>query len=175
MDKIAASQIGYSPTMTKQFSSPVQFSSFEIRRLSDDTTVFTGGAPLRQVTSSLIGGGTVWIGDFTALTTPGQYKIVAGTMESYPFTIATNIFDQPVRAVQRFFYYQRAFTAIVMPYAEGPWVHPTDVDKAPAGVVKGWHDAGDYAVYMPTMTQAIFWLLETWSDFRPLDDNTNIP
>ncbi|MEK7670831.1 MAG: glycoside hydrolase family 9 protein, partial [Bacteroidota bacterium] len=175
MDKIAASQIGYALAMKKQFSSPVQFSSFEIKRVSDNTTVFTGGAPIRQVTSSLIGGATVWIGDFTALTTPGRYKIVAGTMESYPFNIGTNVFDQPVRAAQRMFYYQRAFTAITMPSAEGPWVHPTDIDKAPTGVVKGWHDAGDYAVYMPTMAQAIFWLLETWSDFGPLDDNTNIP
>ena len=175
MDKIAASQIGYAPAMKKQFSSPVQFTSFEIKRVSDNATVFTGGAPIRQVTSSLIGGATVWIGDFTALTTPGRYKIVAGTMESHPFNIGTNIFDQPVRAAQWRSYNQRAFTAITMPSAEGPWVHPTDIDKAPTGVVKGWHDAGDYAVYMPTMAQAIFWLLETWSDFGPLDDNTNIP
>lgn len=175
LDHIAASQLGFAPGMKKQFSSPVQFTSFEIRRVADDGIVFTGGAPIGQITSSLIGGATVWIGDFTTLTTPGRYKIVVGTTESYPFTIGTNIFDQPLRAVQRFFYYQRAFTAIEMPYAEGPWIHPTDVDKAPPGVVKGWHDAGNYAIYMPTMTQSVFWLLEAWSDFRPMDDDTNIP
>ncbi len=175
LDRIAASQLGFVPAAQKQFSSPVQFTSFQIKRVSDNVTVFTGGAPIRQVTSQLIGGATVWIGDFTGFTTPGRYKIVAGTMESYPFTIGTHIYDEPTRAAQRMFYYQRAFTAITMPYAEGPWVHPTDAHLAPSGVVKGWHDAGDYAVYMPTMAQSIFWMLEAWSDFRPLEDNTNIP
>ncbi|MBX2990823.1 MAG: glycoside hydrolase family 9 protein [Bacteroidetes bacterium] len=175
LDRIAVSQVGFAPTSIKQFSSPAQFTSFEIRRISDNALVFAGGAPLRQVTSALIGGLPVWIGDFTAFTDPGRYKVVAGGLESYPFNIDINVFDQPVRAAQRMFYYQRAFTEITMPYAEGPWVHPSDADKAPAGIVKGWHDAGDYAIYMPTMAQSIFWLLEAWSDFGPLDDNTNIP
>lgn len=174
-DRIAVSQVGFAPNAQKQFSSPVQFTSFEIKRVSDNATVFTGGAPVRQVTSQLIGGATVWIGDFSSFTTPGRYKIVAGGRESYPFNIGVDVFDEPARLAQRMFYYQRAFTAITMPYAEGPWVHPTDAHLAPAGVVKGWHDAGDYAVYMPTMAQSIFWMLETWSDFRPLADNTNIP
>ncbi len=172
---IAASQLGYAPSSKKQFSSPAQFNSFVVKRISDDAIAYTGGAPLRSVTDAVIGGSTVWIGDFSAVTTPGRYKIVADGRESYPFDVRSDVFDQATRAAQRFFYYQRAFTAIEQPYAEGPWVHPTDAGRAPAGVVKGWHDAGDLTVYNATMTQAIFWLLETWSDFRPMDDNTNIP
>jgi endoglucanase len=174
-DSIAASQLGYAPAMKKEFSSTVSFGSFDIRRVSDDSSVFTGGAPLRQVTSSLIGGAPVWIGDFSPLSVSGRYKIVVGTSESFPFTIGSGVYDQPLRVVQRFFYYQRAFTGITMPFAEGPWTHASDLNKAPPGVVKGWHDAGDYAIYMPTMTQAIFWMLEAWSDFLPPEDGTNIP
>jgi len=174
-DSIAASQLGYAPSMKKQFSSAVPFGSFEIRRVANDSTVFTGGAPARQVTSTLIGGTSVWIGDFSPLSVPGRYRIVLGTGASYPFTVGSAVYDQPLRAAQRFFYYQRAFTGITMPYAEGPWTHASDLNKAPPGVVKGWHDAGDYAIYMPTMAQAIFWMLEAWSDFSPSEDGTNIP
>ncbi|MBI5472702.1 MAG: glycoside hydrolase family 9 protein [Ignavibacteriae bacterium] len=172
---IAASQIGYAPDMKKQFSSPTDFTSFTIVRVSDNAVVFTGGAPGRTVTSSVIGNSAVYIGDFTALTTEGRYKIVANGKESLPFNISPSVFAGPVRAAQRFFYYQRAFTAIESPYAEGPWVHPTDVAKAPAGVVKGWHDAGDLTIYMPTMTQSLWWQLETWTDFQPTNDDVNIP
>ncbi|MBI5472052.1 MAG: glycoside hydrolase family 9 protein [Ignavibacteriae bacterium] len=174
-DKISASQLGFLPNSKKQFSSPVQFSSFSIMKISDNSVAYAGGTPVRSVSSQLIGGNTVWIGDFSSLTTPGRYKIVAAGKESYPFDIRSDVFDQAARAAQRFFYFQRAFTAIENPYAEGPWVHASDASKAPAGVVRGWHDAGDLTVYNATMTQAIFWLLEAWSDFKPLADNTNIP
>lgn len=174
-DKIAASQIGYAPDMKKEFSSPSNFSSFSVVRISDNATVFSGGGPVRTVSSGVINNTTVYIGDFSALTVPGRYKIVAGEKESFPFTIGTNVFQGPLRAAQRFFYFQRAFTAVESPYAEGPWVHPSDAMKAPAGIVKGWHDAGDLTIYMPTMTQSLFWLLESWSDFRPTADDWNIP
>lgn len=176
MEYICASQLGYLPNAKKQFSSPVEFTSFAIRRVSDNATVFTGGAPVRAISnSSVIGGASVWIGDFSALSTPGRYIIVVGGKQSYPFDIRWDLYDQSLRAAQRFYYYQRAFTAIEQPYAELPWVRPNDAHKAPPGVIKGWHDAGDLTVYNATMTQGIFWMLEAWSDFRPMDDNLNIP
>ena len=177
MEFIGATQLGFPPNMKKQFTSPVEFSSFLVKRVSDNAAVFTGGAPVRSVpdVQRVINGATVWIGDFSSLRTPGRYKIVLGKKESYQFDIRADVYDHALRAAQRFFYYQRAFTAIKQPYAEGPWVHASDADKAPLGVVKGWHDAGDLTIYNATMTQAIYWLLEAWSDFKPADDNTNIP
>ncbi len=172
---IAASQIGYAPGMKKQFSSPANFTSFEIVRTNDNAVAYTGGAPVRSVVSSVVGNSIVYIGDFTSFATAGRYKILANGKESLPFNIGVDVFGGPVRAAQRFFYYQRAFTAIESPYAEGPWVHPTDAVKAPAGVVKGWHDAGDLTIYMPTLTQSLWWLLETWMDFQPTNDDLNIP
>ncbi len=175
MDYIAASQVGYAPQMPKQFTSPVNFSSYEILRASDSVVVFRGGGPIRSVTSNLIGGATAYVGDFSSFTAPGRFYISAGGKRSLPFNVNVNVFDEPVRLAQRFFYYQRAFTAITMPYAEGPWVHPSDSMKAPAGIRKGWHDAGDLTVYFPTMAQTIWWLLESWMDFQPFNDSTNIP
>jgi endoglucanase len=39
----------------------------------------------------------------------------------------------------------------------------------------GWHDAGDLSIYSASLNTALFWLLETFSDFRPSADDTNIP
>lgn len=177
MNFIGATQLGFFPSAKKQFSTPAEFTSFVVRRVSDNATVFTGGAPVRTVTDGqgVLNGAPVWVGDFSNLQTPGRYKIVAGNKESRPFDIRSNIYDEVTRSALRFFYYQRAFTAITQQHAEGPWFRPTDADKAPTGIVKGWHDAGDLTVYNATMTQSIFWLLETWSDFAPNEDNLNIP
>ncbi|MDL1892455.1 hypothetical protein FBQ87_06135 [Sphingobacteriales bacterium CHB3] len=177
IDYIAASQIGYAPNMKKQFTSPLDFQSFQIVRLSDNAVVFTGGPPVRTVKSDVVGvpPPKVYFGDFSQFKTPGRYKIVVAKKESLPFNIKDDVFDAPIVAVQRMLYYQRAFTAIEEPYAEKHWTHPSDADKAPPGVVKGWHDAGDLTIYMPTVCQTLYWLLEAYNDFRPTDDQTNIP
>ncbi len=175
MPYIAASQIGYAPNMRKQFSSPVDFSSFQIVRMSDSGVVYAGGASVNRITSGIINGTTVWVGDFTGFTTPGRYKIVAGGRESYPFNIGTDIFDQPVRAAQRMLYYQRLFTAITMPYAEGPWVHSSTAWLAPQGIEGGWQEAGNYPLHLAIVAQTLQHLLSAWEDFRPMSDTTNIP
>src|SRR4051812_5880274 len=141
---LAASQVGYAPSMRKQFTARRKFASFRVVRDADGSTVFTGGAPEREVRTDILGGiETVFIGDFSAVAAPGRYRIVDDAGESsFPFDVGVNVFDPVVRAVQRWFYYQRAFTAVEPKYAEGPWVHGTDAAKAPPGVRMGWHDAG---------------------------------
>jgi endoglucanase len=178
MDYIAASQVGYGPNMKKQFTSPVDFNNYDIVRVSDNAVVYTGGGSIRAVLNpGVLGNSPVFIGDFTGFRTPGRYKIVANGYESLPFTIGGDVFDGPLRDAFRFFYYQRAFTPVEMPYAEGPWVHPSDANLAPPGTRKGWHDAGDLTIYMPTMTQTIWWLLESYMDFPVLAsrDDLNLP
>jgi len=174
---LAASQVGYAPSMRKEFSSPRSFTSFQVTRVPDGAVVFAGKEAVRTAKSDVIGPmDTVWIGDFSAVRAPGRYRIVADNgYSSFPFDIGPRVFEQPVRAVQRWFYYQRAFTAIDAAHAEGPWVHPTDADKAPAGVRMGWHDAGDLSVYSTSLNTALFWLLEAFNDFKPTGDDTNIP
>ena len=175
--RLAASQLGYLPTGPKAFTSPRAFGSFVVVDDATHTTAWQGGAPTRAVATDLLGSvPEVWIGEFTAVVAPGRYRIVADNgLESYPFTIGDRVFDGAVRAVQRVFYFQRAFTAIVAPHAEGPWVHPTDASLAPVGVRHGWHDAGDFSLYNMTAASSAFWLLEAYSDFTPDADDTNIP
>jgi endoglucanase len=174
---LAASQIGYGPSMAKQFSAPREFGGFRVVSERDGRVAFVGGGPVRKVRTDILGAiDTVWIGDFSPLTTPGRYRIVADDgAASFPFDIGPDVFDPAVRAVQRWYYYQRAFTAIDAKHAEGPWTHPSDASKAPAGVRMGWHDAGDFSLYSPSANTALFWLLEAYSDFAPPADDTNIP
>jgi hypothetical protein len=177
MTKIAASQVGYLPFAKKQFSSPAAFTSFEIKRVSDNQVVFTGGAPFKTMTSSVIGGFTVWMGDFTALTTPGRYQIFTYGGEnssSYPFDIGTTIYNAATRDALRYFYYQRAGGSVVAPHNEGPWTRPSNASLL-GTMKKGWHDAGDLTIYNATMAQTIYWLLQSWYDFHPTEDNLNLP
>jgi endoglucanase len=175
--RLAASQVGYGPWMQKRFTSPRPFTSFTVVDQQDGSAAFRGRTPMREVHTDVLGAiKTVWLGDFSALHTPGRYQIVADNgMVSHPFDIGTTVFDPAVRSVQRALYFQRAFTAIESRYAEGPWTHGSDADRAPAGVRQGWHDAGDFSIYNAQTTASLFWLLEAYNDFSPAADDTNIP
>ena len=173
---LAVSQVGYSPAMEKRFTSPRSFDSFRVVREPEGATALEGGAAECELPTAELGNvGTVWMGDFSALTAPGRYHVVAGGLQSHPFPIGSDVYDPVVRAVQRAFYFQRAFTAIERSHAEGPWVHPSDASRAPPGVRGGWHDAGDFSLYSASLNTAVFWLLEAFSDFAPSSDDTNIP
>lgn len=175
--RLAASQVGYAPTMPKRFTSPRRFGAFRVIREEDGSVAFEGGPPAQPMRTRVLGSiDTVWIGDFTALRSEGRYRILADNgLSSHPFDVRADVFDDPVRAVQRALYFQRAFTAIDAAHAEGPWTHPSDADKAPPGERKGWHDAGDYSIYNASAVSALFWLLESYSDFLPSEDDMNIP
>jgi endoglucanase len=173
---LAASQVGYGPSMLKQFSSPMRFASFQVVSATGELA-FQGGPPVREVPTDAVGAvQTVWVGDFTPLRAPGRYRIVADNgFSSYPFDVGPGVFDTVVHAVQRAFYYQRAFTEIDARHAPGPWVHASDAALAPPGVVKGWHDAGDFSLYSASINSALFWLLSAVADFSPREDDTGIP
>ncbi len=174
---LAASQVGYAPGTRKEFTSPRPFASFRVVREGDGATVLAGGAAAGARRTDLLGAiDTAWIGDFSALDGPGRYRIVADNgLASFPFDVGPGVFDAALRAVQRGFYFQRAFTAIEAAHAEGPWVHASDAALAPSGVRLGWHDAGDFSLYSASLNTALFWLLEAYGDFAPTEDDTNIP
>ena len=73
---LAVSQVGYGPGMEKRFTAPVAFRSFEVRD-PDGRVAFRGGGPVRQLSTDLLGERReVWVGDFSALATPGRYRLV---------------------------------------------------------------------------------------------------
>jgi endoglucanase len=173
---LAASQVGYGPVMVKQFSSPKRFASFQVVDASN-RVVFEGGPPVREIRTDALGAiRSVWVGDFTPLRIPGRYHLVTDDgLSSYPFDVSPGVFQAAVRAVQRAFYYQRAFTEIDAGHAQGSWVHASDAALAPPGIAKGWHDAGDFSLYSASTNSALFWLLSAIADFSPQEDDTGIP
>ena len=174
---LAASQVGYGPAMVKQFSSPRSFTSFRVLEEQSGAVALSGGPPVRTVPVQGLASITeVSIGDFSRLERPGRYHIVTDNgLTSHPFEVGPGVFDGPLRAIQRGFYFQRAFTEIDAAHAQGPWVHASDAAKAPLGVRKGWHDAGDFSIYSASLNTALYWMLEAMNDFAPADDNTGIP
>ena len=106
--RLAASQVGYGPSMVKQFSSPRRFASFQVVSASGEVA-FQGGPPVREVPTDALGAvRTVWVGDFTPLQAPGRYRVITDDgISSHPFDVGPGVFDSAVRAVQRAFYYVR--------------------------------------------------------------------
>ena len=174
---LAATQLGFAPSAPKPFTSPTPFSTVLVRDVATGRVAWQGSAVPRPVPTGVLGATTtVYRGDVAAVTTPGRYRIEADNgLRSHPFAIGADVFDVARRLVQRVFYFQRAFTAVEPRHAEGPWTHPSDAARAPAGVTGGWHDAGDYSVYNMTTVSSLFWLLESHRDFVAADDATNIP
>ncbi|MGO9064566.1 MAG: glycoside hydrolase family 9 protein, partial [Myxococcaceae bacterium] len=175
--KLAASQVGYGPLARKHFTSPLPFTSFVVVEEGAEAVAFQGQGPLQRRQTDVLGPfSLVFVGDFSALRKPGRYLLHADNgLVSFPFSVGADVFNAPLRAVQRWFYYQRAFTAVQAPYAEGPWTHPSDADKAPPGVRGGWHDAGDFSLYSASLNQALFWLLLSAADFPQGSDTSHIP
>jgi endoglucanase len=175
--QLAASQVGYGPYASKQFTSPTPFTSFLVLEAGTGAVAYRGAGPLKSVRTEVLGPfSTVYVGDFTGLSAPGRFLLKADNgLQSFSFQVGPDVFDAPLRAVQRWFYYQRAFTPVLSEYAEGPWTHPSDRDKAPPSVQGGWHDAGDFSVYSAYLNPALFWLLLAYVDFSPRGDDTHIP
>src|SRR3989449_7175526 len=97
---LAASQVGYGPSMSKQFSSAKEFGGFRATRERDGAVVFVGGAPVRSLKTDLLGAmDNRWLGDLSVLDAPCRYRVDADNGDtSFPFEIGPQVFDQPVRA-----------------------------------------------------------------------------
>ncbi|MRV72671.1 cellulase [Duganella sp. FT92W] len=129
-----------------------------------------------------VSGETVRIADFTALKTPGRYRLrVAGLPDSAPFDIQGNVYRALNIGALKAYYYNRASTAL-LPQHAGIYAraagHPdTEVlvhasaasAGRPEGTVisapKGWYDAGDYNKYIVNSGISTYTLLAAWEHF----------
>jgi hypothetical protein len=97
----AASQVGYGPSMMKQFSSPRRFASFQLVSTCREVA-FQCAAPVREVPSDALGAvRTVWVRDFTPRRASGRYYVTDNGISSWPFIVGPDVFDSAVRAKQR--------------------------------------------------------------------------
>ncbi|MDJ0571562.1 MAG: glycoside hydrolase family 9 protein [Pleurocapsa sp. MO_192.B19] len=127
--------------------------------------------------------------DFTDITKPGTYYLKQGKIESTPFKVGTDIYQQPLVTLLRSYYLQRCGVEIDDPVTgishppchlkDGVIAHQDEYhpagDNIPA--VGGWHDAGDYGKYVTTTAVTIARLLNLYEQYPELfpDNHLSIP
>ena len=101
--------------------------------------------------------------DFSSITKPGRYTLVAGRHQQ-SFIISSDPYTEALKASIKGYYYQRSGESLERKYAgeyarpaahldSHVMVHPSAASpKRPAGTIisspKGWYDAGDYNKYI---------------------------
>lgn len=174
---------GYYNELNAQEGTP-----FEIKRASDNATVYSGALTLVKAYDPL-SGEKVLKADFTALREAGEYYVsVDGVARpSVSFEIGNGIYGGLLKDVQKFFYYQRANVDLDQAHAgeyarEGK--HKQDqalpLQSNPSvtkNVYGGWWDAGDTGKYVTagaTAVSDLLWAYEAYPDVFE-DGQMNIP
>lgn len=163
--KIFVDQCGYQPQMKKyvtfQAQEPVEFSVLR----SDGECVMKGSTDKKFENTSAKE--IDYIGDFSKLTTPGRYYIVAkGLGESDTFEIREDVYTDTFQKAMYFFYLQRCGCELpesaAGAYAHGA-CHTQDAviygTQNKISVNGGWHDAGDYGRYVVPGAMAVAQML----------------
>ncbi len=119
----------------------------------------------------------VWQLDFSAFDAPGRYRLRVGDARSDIFEIGDATYRRALLASQKSFYFQRTRTALTEPYAR--WEGTSYLRQAPSHVhadvgwdladypekknkwqlEAGWHDAGNYDMYVPSTAPTVQGLL----------------
>jgi len=108
----------------------------------------------------------VWRVDFSGLTITGHYHLECAGAKSDSFEIGPGLYATALKAALKMFYFQRCRTALSLPYAQ--WGNTSYVRKGPCHahddvgwdlsdypdkknqfrLTGGWHDAGNFDMYI---------------------------
>ena len=162
--KIHYCQLGYAPTANKTFliafSEIVSFAAVQFKILDKSSNcVFEGDA--EKIGHCDYTGEYLYKGDFSAVTAPGQYRIVLKDFDvsSSLLEISSEWIARQAQANIKSFYYQRSGVELPAKYA-GEWArsaahlddaiefHPTMNRTGVWNAHGGWYDAGDYGKYI---------------------------
>ena len=174
--QIKVDQVGYLPGNTKLAMVTAAAKTFEVRKVSDNSTVFTG--EFGPASPDADTGDSVQIADFSKLQEPGTYYLdVPGVGQSWAFSIGPDVFSRTYYLAMRAFYGQRCGTAVDLgpefPGYEHPACHLKGEFHASSGKegerdnVGGWHDAGDYGRYVVNSGISTGTVLWAWEIFGP--------
>jgi len=171
---IRLNQIGYLPGRPKVASVSVPARSFRVRALATNAVVLQAGlsAPHADPAS----GDTIRRADFSALRTPGQYRIELDTgAQGDPFRVGHDVYAQALALTMRSFYGQRCGCEVDLDaqhahpqcHMESAF-HPSSGKTGAATNYGGWHDAGDYGRYIVNSGITTATLLWAWEMFPAL-------
>ncbi|HBR73345.1 MAG TPA: glycosyl hydrolase family 5, partial [Cyanobacteria bacterium UBA11159] len=189
--KLAVNQVGYYPNGFKialliNAATPetnrIEIVNFRTKRTAFVTQI---GEKRRDGASQDI----VQTIDFTEFNKEGKYYLKYGNIESYPFEIGKDIYQDTFTKMLRSYYFQRCGVAIRDTITgighspchlnDGIIAHSDNFHQA--GEVKratgGWHDAGDFGKYVGPTTVTIGRLLSLYEQYPNLfrDRQLNIP
>ena len=170
---IYVNQLGYLPN-TRKIAAATFPCNFKIMDTVKKQIVFEGTALDKGMDES--SGDHMYELDFSALNTPGSYRIEAenGTC-SHPFRIAADVYGSLKSALIKALYYQRCGCDLPEEYA-GVYTHDAchmdgaiflqdylDQKENPKtyDMTGGWHDAGDFGRYSsppPPLPLLIFYM-----------------
>ncbi|MEO0996793.1 MAG: glycoside hydrolase family 9 protein [Pseudomonadota bacterium] len=190
---IRINQIGFLPGSAKQavVASP-NGDSFGLIDTKTNAIVFE--AALKPLSVWPPSGEAVRIADFSALTRPGQYRLVLDEKTPpVPVAIHAGVYAELARASLKAFYYNRSGIALEKTHA-GRWsraaghadtrvlVHESasSASRPPGHVVAaphGWYDAGDFNKYVVNSGISTYTLLAAYEHFPDFFDalDLNIP
>jgi len=172
--QIKLDQVGYLPNSPKLALVTAQASTFEVKRVSDNGTVFKG--ELSPAIQDADTGDSVQIADFSKLKESGTYYLeVSGVGRSWTFSIGPDVFSRTYYLAMRAFYGQRCGTAVDMGsefpgYAHAAChlkgeFHASSGKQGERDNVGGWHDAGDYGRYVVNSGISTGTVLWAWEIF----------
>lgn len=172
---IRLNTIGYLPDSPKRASVAGKFSRFAVVRVRDGKKVYEGEAA--ETITSADTDEQITIADFSALKTPGEYRLeIPDIGFSPPFRIGTDVYDFPFYTVMRGMYLWRCGTAVSGKHNGDTFAHEAChtedayLDYVGGGHVRrdatgGWHDAGDYNKYVVNAGVTVGVMLRAWEDF----------
>ena len=190
---IRVNQVGFAPQSEKlAVVTDGAARSFEVVAADTGKTVFSGklGAPALWKPSAE----TVRVADFSALKTPGEYRIkIDGQTQSDRFVIRADVYRALNAAAIKSYYLNRSGIALLPQYA-GAYARPAghlddkvlvhssaaSRQRAEGSVLsspKGWYDAGDYNKYIVNSGISTYTLLAAFEHFPEYfrKQNLNIP
>lgn len=138
--------------------------SFEVRDYNTNAIIYT--SQLTQLGTDSITGETLYLADFSAVTTPGVYYIKVGNESSYKFEIKDELYNKVLYYTLRVYGANRCG-----PYDS--WIHQPCHTKD--GIIRGtgkegtlaggWHDCGDHVKFGHTMFYAACMLLFAYNNW----------
>ena len=180
---INLNQVGYLPNATKVavLNGDAITAKASVVDCASGNSVFEGDVTTATMNKST--GRNEARFDFSSVTAPGTYKVVANGQESFEFKIGADVYDEAFKATLRMFYLQRCGMELTADLA-GDYAHPAcHTEKATIfgtsekiDVSGGWHDAGDYGRYVVSGAKAAADLMLAYKLYpNAFDDALNIP
>ena len=170
--------------------------NYEVRRVSDNQSVFSG-APVawNNGATHTQSGDKGWWFDFSSVTATGDYYLldVSKNVKSYPFKISADVYKDVLKQAVRMYFYQRLSFAKQPPFVPQKWsdgaaYNGTNQDFAARSrwakndpttardLHGGWMDAGDVNKYTTFAEGAVIQLLESYRRHPEIfTDDFNIP